>query len=179
MELDLAGIGGPLPVRFKRQQSLDFHQSEDRSKTPQQDTSLGECKCPSRDPAVANDLSDSDPEEEDVDIDLENTASIALSLCFGVTLDRLLRPIRVLDAFSGFKDRCAEILQEDENFRLIDWDDDGFSCFDVEETPPAHDAHPPDKTSNGAQRSTPPIKKRLRGLEDEGDEFDSLNLDPN
>ncbi|OTA99005.1 hypothetical protein M426DRAFT_27915 [Hypoxylon sp. CI-4A] len=49
----------------------------------------------------------------DQDLDLEKSADQALSEWFGISLHRLVRPNRVLDAFEQVKKQCVSILQDE------------------------------------------------------------------
>ncbi|KAK1675511.1 hypothetical protein BDP55DRAFT_664406 [Colletotrichum godetiae] len=125
--------------------------------------------------------SDSDSDYCRSDLDLERAANIALSRCFGVRLNRLSRPVRVVQAFSKFKDQCTEILREEESFSTIDWDDDGFSCYDVEEGDASNGSSAYDEASNRPQQSESRTKKRPaeeQGGDDGHDEIDQ-NHDQN
>ena len=65
-----------------------------------------------------------DPESEDEgDLDLETVASDALEVWFGIRLDRLVRPIRIVDVFGRSKEECAIILQDEGYYSLSDWGD--------------------------------------------------------
>ncbi|KAI2775911.1 hypothetical protein F4815DRAFT_503858 [Daldinia loculata] len=54
-----------------------------------------------------------DKDSEDEDIDLEKAADDALSQWFGISLRRLVRPIRVIYAFEQVKWQCASILRDE------------------------------------------------------------------
>ncbi|KAF3070809.1 hypothetical protein GL218_00295 [Daldinia childiae] len=54
-----------------------------------------------------------DKDSDDEDIDLEKAADDALSTWFGISLRRLVRPIRVIYAFEQVKWQCASILQDE------------------------------------------------------------------
>ncbi|KAF6798175.1 hypothetical protein CSOJ01_12793 [Colletotrichum sojae] len=114
----------------------------------------------------SREASDSDSDGQGFDLDLEKSANIALATCFGVSLSRLARPFRVIEAFSGFKDRCSDILKDEECFATIDWDDDGFSCFDVEESPEGYHEGGYDQASNRPQQAQSRAGKRP--AEDDG-----------
>lgn len=192
MELDLVGIGdqikpstsntdkGRLPIRSHNTRLSEWHLSQDGSQTPMQTvdsvytgTTVDiPVDFPDSDSGSASDIGD-------FDFDLERTASIALSRCFGVSLDRLSRPLRVVDAFSGFKNQCAEILRQEESFTTIDWDDDGFSCFDVEEGGVKHTEHAHGRTSGQAQQSKSRPNKRPFESEGRGDGFGDSDIDSN
>ncbi|KAK1657360.1 hypothetical protein BDP55DRAFT_638817 [Colletotrichum godetiae] len=58
------------------------------------------------------------------DHDLDRAADIALSHCLVLILTSSAVPFR--------NDQSAEVLHEEGLFSSIDWDDDGFSCYDVE-----------------------------------------------
>ncbi|KAJ0332115.1 hypothetical protein COL5a_001816 [Colletotrichum fioriniae] len=83
--------------------------------------------------------------------------------------------VRVIEAFSKFKDQCVEILQEEESFSTIDWDDDGFSCYDVEEGDASNGSSAFGETSNRAQRSESGTKKRPAEKQGEDDGHDEMD----
>ncbi|KAI0839397.1 hypothetical protein F5Y06DRAFT_295424 [Hypoxylon sp. FL0890] len=68
-------------------------------------------------------LSGSDTSSVEEDLDLEKSADEALSQWFGISLRRLIRPIRVIYAFEQVKRQCAGILQ-DEGHHLPDSQDE-------------------------------------------------------
>ncbi|KAI0105394.1 hypothetical protein F4776DRAFT_657902 [Hypoxylon sp. NC0597] len=80
-------------------------------------------------------LSGSDASSTEDDLDLEKSANEALSRWFGISLHRLVRPIRVIYAFEQVKQQCAGILQ-DEGHQLLDLhteqDDDEIEDFQVD-----------------------------------------------
>ncbi|KAK1624698.1 hypothetical protein BDP81DRAFT_437231 [Colletotrichum phormii] len=127
---------------------------------------------------ISSPESDSDSDICRSDLDLERAANIALSRCFGVCLNRLSRPVRVIEAFSKFKDQCAEILREEESFSTIDWDDDGFSCYDVEVGDASNGSSGYDETSNRAQQSESRTKKRPAEEEGGDDDHDDIDQNP-
>ncbi|KAI1137626.1 hypothetical protein F5Y05DRAFT_414181 [Hypoxylon sp. FL0543] len=76
-------------------------------------------------------LSGSDTSSVEEDLDLEKSADDALSQWFGISLRRLIRPIRVIYAFEQVKQQCAGILQ-DEGHHLPDSRDEQ-DCNDAED----------------------------------------------
>ncbi|KXH68102.1 hypothetical protein CSAL01_06282 [Colletotrichum salicis] len=127
---------------------------------------------------ISSQESDSDSDICRSDLDLESAANIALSRCFGVCLNRLSRPVRVIEAFSKFKDQCTEILREEESFSTIDWDDDGFSCYDVEEGDASNGSSGYDETSNRPQQSESRPKKRPAEKQGGDDDHDEIDQNP-
>lgn len=69
-------------------------------------------------------LSSSDASSEDEDLDLERSADEALSRWFGISINRLVGPFRVIYAFEQVKQECAGILQDEGHYRPDDDDDD-------------------------------------------------------
>ncbi|KAF3811683.1 hypothetical protein GCG54_00014430 [Colletotrichum gloeosporioides] len=189
MELGLVGIGdhvkalplgkftADLPILSRDPHIPESQLSRDDSSTPKQPAPSTDMNI-TTEASISSEESESDSEMSRSDLDLERAASIALSRCFGVGLNRLSRPVRVIEAFSEFKDQCAEILREEESFSTIDWDDDGFSCYDVEEGADSYGNPTYDKTSNRAQQSEPRTNKRP--AEDQGgdDGDDEVEQDP-
>ncbi|KAF4777342.1 hypothetical protein HER10_EVM0000208 [Colletotrichum scovillei] len=165
MELGLVGIGehvntlpsgkfiADLPILSRDPRLPEPQLPRDGGSTPTGIYSAAESLISSRD-------SDSDSDICRSDLDLESAANIALSRSLGVRLSRLSHPVRVIEAFSKFKDQCVEILQQEEAFSTIDWDDDGFSCYDVEEGDASNGNSALDETSNRAQQSDSGTKKR-------------------
>ncbi|KXH47780.1 hypothetical protein CNYM01_06057 [Colletotrichum nymphaeae SA-01] len=164
MELGLVGIGdhvntlpsgkfiADLPILSRDPRLPESQIPHDGVITPTGINSAAETPLSSRE-------SDSDSDICRSGFDLESAANIALCRCFGVSLNRLSHPVRVIEAFSKFKDQCVEVLQEEESFSTIDWDDDGFSCYDVEEGDASNRSSAFDETSNRAERSESGTKK--------------------
>ncbi|KAI1452322.1 hypothetical protein F4805DRAFT_462893 [Annulohypoxylon moriforme] len=73
--------------------------------------------------SLYEDSSNSDVISEDEDLDLEKSAGEALSEWFGININRLIRPVRVICAFEQVKEQCANILQ-DEGYCLLDVQED-------------------------------------------------------
>ncbi|KAK7436410.1 hypothetical protein Landi51_12587 [Colletotrichum acutatum] len=180
MELGLVGIGehvnalplgkfiADLPILSRDPRLPESRLPPDGASTPTGIYNAAESPISSRESDSGSDICRSD-------LDLENAANIALSRSLGVCLNRLSHPVRVIEAFSKFKDQCVEILQEEEAFSTIDWDDDGFSCYDVEEGDASNGSSASDETSNRAQQSESRTKKRPaeeQGGDDGHDEMD-------
>ncbi|KAK1704838.1 hypothetical protein BDP67DRAFT_532504 [Colletotrichum lupini] len=179
MELGLVGIGehvnalpsgkfADLPILSRDSRLPDSQLPSGGASTPTGIYSAAESPISARESDSGSDICRSD-------FDLESAANIALSRSLGVCLNRLSHPLRVIEAFSKFKDQCVEILQQEETFSTIDWDDDGFSCYDVEEGDASDGNSAFDETSNRAQQSESGTKKRPaeeRGGDDEHDEMD-------
>lgn len=180
MELGLVGIGehvnalssgkfiADLPILSRDPRLPESQPPHDGVSTPTGINSVAETPLSSRE-------SDSDSDICGSDFDLESAANIALSRCFGVSLNRLSHSVRVIEAFSKFKDQCVEILQEEESFSTIDWDDDGFSCYDVEEGDASNGSSAFGETSNRAQRSESGTKKRPAEKQGEDDGHDEMD----
>ncbi|KAK1450032.1 hypothetical protein CMEL01_07368 [Colletotrichum melonis] len=179
MELGLVGIGehvnalpsgkfADLPILSRDSRLPESQLPSGGASTPTGIYSAAESPISARESDSGSDICRSD-------FDLESAANIALSRSLGVCLNRLSHPLRVIEAFSKFKDQCVEILQQEETFSTIDWDDDGFSCYDVEEGDASDGNSAFDETSNRAQQSESGTKKRPaeeRGGDDEHDEMD-------
>ncbi|KAL0941684.1 uncharacterized protein CTRU02_204447 [Colletotrichum truncatum] len=160
MELDLAGIGdcvkalpsdkfvADLPILVRNTDLSGRHVPSDRDEATEL-SSLTEAP-------VGFQESDSDSDMAHSYLDLEKAASIALSRCFG----------------------CAGILEEDESFSAIDWDDDGFSCYDVEEGEINSGNSACGETSNQAQPIETRAKKRPAGDQGGDDDFDDVGNSP-
>ncbi|KAH0425480.1 hypothetical protein CcaCcLH18_10939 [Colletotrichum camelliae] len=65
------------------------------------------------------------------DLDLEANACAALYSCFGVCPDTLARPCNIANTVLSPKPQDIEKTLQTKSFAVIDWDDDGFSCFNV------------------------------------------------
>lgn len=194
MEADLVGIGyqskpsitetfrTSLPIQCRSARELDLPFSTDRSKTPRQVDVTNDSNIILDIPTVREGFSDySNSDDEDFNLDLERTADIALSQCFGVALSRLTRPIRVVQAFSGFRERCAEILQDEEQYTSIYWDDDSLSCYDGEESPQGSREQCFGKASTQTELSKSKTNKRCNDQEkrEDGDEIDKSDDESN
>ncbi|OTA58921.1 hypothetical protein K449DRAFT_385474 [Hypoxylon sp. EC38] len=114
-------------------------------------------------------LSVSDASSAEDDLDLEKAANDALSQWFGISLHRLIRPIRVIYAFEQVKQQCAGILQ-DEGHHLPDshteQEDNDIEDFQVD----PYDAGEGSESTRagaipiaGADLSSPNDKKRSYG----------------
>ncbi|WYZ44557.1 hypothetical protein EsH8_VII_000993 [Colletotrichum jinshuiense] len=194
MEADLVGIGyqskpsitetfrTSLPIQCRSARELDLPFSTDRSKTPRQVDVTNDSNIILDIPTVREGFSDcSNSDDEDFNLDLERTADIALSQCFGVALSRLTRPIRVVQAFSGFREQCAEILQDEEQYTSIYWDDDSLSCYDGEESPQGSREQCFGKASTQTELSKSKTNKRCNDQEkrEDGDEIDKSDDESN
>lgn len=67
--------------------------------------------------------SDNSDRVSEEDLDLEKSADNALSDWFGISINRLIRPFRIISAFEQTKKQCAVILQ-DEGYQLQDITED-------------------------------------------------------
>ncbi|KAI1372474.1 hypothetical protein F4677DRAFT_432369 [Hypoxylon crocopeplum] len=65
---------------------------------------------------IHEDSSSSGTNSEDDDLDLEKSADEAMSTWFGISLSRLVRPVRVIYAFEQVKKQCAGILQDEGHY---------------------------------------------------------------
>ncbi|KAF6809750.1 hypothetical protein CPLU01_15443 [Colletotrichum plurivorum] len=105
------------------------------------------------------DDSDLDSDSDSDSQDLKGQAELVFAICFGASLTRLARPIRIFQALSSFRDQCFNIL-EDEGFTTTGSYDDGSPCFYVEESPKSpHDeghnralSHPQQAQSRATER---------------------------
>ncbi|KAI1774636.1 hypothetical protein F4818DRAFT_418485 [Hypoxylon cercidicola] len=73
--------------------------------------------CSLRTPSFEEDMSSPYASSADEDLDLEKSADEALSRWFGVSLHRLVRPLRVIYAFEQVKRECAGILQDEGHYQ--------------------------------------------------------------
>ncbi|KAI1800712.1 hypothetical protein F4811DRAFT_564554 [Daldinia bambusicola] len=96
-------------------------------------------------PSSHGSFDSADKDSDDEDIDLEKAADDALSLWFGISLARLIRPIRVIYAFEQVKWQCANILRDEGH----DLQDDEFDSIPTD----VHDAG----ESSGPTRSIRPL----------------------
>ncbi|KAE9565924.1 hypothetical protein CGMCC3_g17896, partial [Colletotrichum fructicola] len=70
-------------------------------------------------------------DEDSPDLDLEANACATLYSCFEVRPDTLTRPCNIANTVLSPKPHDIEKILQSEHFAVIDWDDDGFSCFNV------------------------------------------------
>jgi len=95
----------------------------------------------------ASNSDDSEGEDGHLDLSLEKTAQVALSEWFGISLRRLIRPIRVIYALEDTKKKCASILS-DEGYYAEDGseDDQSEACQEGDSTPTSG-AHSPNRSN--------------------------------
>lgn len=101
---------------------LESHKSSPRSYSPNLSTT-GKMfpESPTYGSPSLEDISGNSEESEDDDLDLEKSADEALSLWFGIRLDRLSQPYRVIYAFEQVKERCIDILQDEGYYQVDDY----------------------------------------------------------
>ncbi|KAK1509309.1 hypothetical protein CABS01_16841 [Colletotrichum abscissum] len=139
MELMLVGIGEHIQTLpsggstanllvLSREPSLpEFRLSRDGLSTPTRINTAAE---------TSNSSQEADADSDNLchsDDDLDRATGLALSHCSGVDLDQLDCSICIIDTSTKRHDQGVESLHEEELFSTIDWDDDGFSCYDVEQ----------------------------------------------
>lgn len=115
-------------------------------------------------PTVYDGLSSSDDSDgDDEGLDLEAIADDALSQWFGISLSRLVRPVRVIYAFGRVKEQCASILQDEGHYLYGDQSDQSEPCDPLDGNNSSHvsQSHHDQPVGSGAPGSS--AKRRLSG----------------